>query len=125
MANNLSQLIPDLYEAIDTVSRELVGFIPSVTLDASADRAALNQAIRIPITAASSAEDVTPGQLPPDDGDQTVTNNVLSITKSYGINHCRFHSWCPPEAAFEAADELGVYFQAELPKNSSSEFEQV
>ena len=82
MANNLSQLIPDLYEAIDTVSRELVGFIPSVTLDASADRAALNQAIRIPITAASSAEDVTPGQLPPDDGDQTVTNNVLSITKS-------------------------------------------
>ena len=86
MANNLSQLIPDLYEAIDTVSRELVGFIPSVTLDASADRAALNQAIRIPITAASSAEDVTPGQLPPDDGDQTVTNNVLSIAQQWVIN---------------------------------------
>jgi hypothetical protein len=40
---------------------------------------------------------------------------ILSITKAWGINHCRFHSWCPPEAAFEAADELGVYFQAELP----------
>jgi len=40
---------------------------------------------------------------------------ILSITKAYGINHFRFHSWCPPEAAFEAADELGVYFQAELP----------
>ena len=40
---------------------------------------------------------------------------ILSITKSWGINHYRFHSWCPPEAAFEAADELGVYFQPEFP----------
>ncbi len=44
---------------------------------------------------------------------------VLSIAKSYGINHYRFHSWCPPEAAFEAADELGAYFQAELPNKRS------
>ena len=33
----------------------------------------------------------------------------------YGINHVRFHSWCPPEAAFEAADKLGIYLQPELP----------
>lgn len=33
--------------------------------------------------------------------------------KSYGLNHIRFHSWCPPEAAFEAADELGMYLQVE------------
>jgi hypothetical protein len=45
--------------------------------------------------------------------------HVLSIAKSYGINHYRFHSWCPPEAAFEAADELGVYFQAEIPNKRS------
>jgi hypothetical protein len=44
---------------------------------------------------------------------------VLSIAMSYGINHYRFHSWCPPEAAFEAADELGVYFQAEIPNKRS------
>jgi hypothetical protein len=44
---------------------------------------------------------------------------VLSIAKSYGINHYRFHSWCPPEAAFEAADELGVYYQVELPNKRS------
>jgi len=44
---------------------------------------------------------------------------VLYIAKSYGINHYRFHSWCPPEAAFEAADELGVYFQAEIPNKRS------
>lgn len=45
---------------------------------------------------------------------------VLSISKSYGINHYRFHSWCPPKAAFEAADELGIYFQAELPNKRSA-----
>ena len=35
--------------------------------------------------------------------------------RDYGVNHVRFHSWCPPEAAFAAADELGIYLQPELP----------
>ncbi len=39
--------------------------------------------------------------------------------KSYGINHWRFHSWCPPEAAMKAADETGVYLQPELPNKRS------
>lgn len=37
------------------------------------------------------------------------------IAKTYGINHCRFHSWCPPRACFEAADAEGIYLQPELP----------
>jgi hypothetical protein len=37
------------------------------------------------------------------------------ICKQYGINHVRFHSWCPPEACFLAADVEGVYLQPELP----------
>ena len=37
----------------------------------------------------------------------------LRICRDHGINHIRFHSWCPPEAAFEAADELGMYFMIE------------
>ena len=37
----------------------------------------------------------------------------LRICKQYGINHIRFHSWCPPEAAFQAADELGMYYMIE------------
>jgi hypothetical protein len=41
--------------------------------------------------------------------------SYLSVCKEYGINHVRFHSWCPPDAAFTAADELGVYLQPELP----------
>ena len=37
------------------------------------------------------------------------------ILKSFGFNHVRFHSWCPPEAAFTAADMAGFYLQPELP----------
>jgi hypothetical protein len=40
---------------------------------------------------------------------------VFRIAKAYGINHYRFHSWCPPEAAFDAADRMGIYLQPELP----------
>ncbi|MBP5278259.1 MAG: beta-glycosidase [Prevotella sp.] len=39
----------------------------------------------------------------------------MQICKGYGINHIRFHSWCPPEACFLAADIEGVYLQPELP----------
>lgn len=40
---------------------------------------------------------------------------VLKAAKNYGLNHIRYHSWCPPEAAFEVADSLGLYLQVELP----------
>ncbi|WP_297930911.1 sugar-binding domain-containing protein [uncultured Coprobacter sp.] len=42
-------------------------------------------------------------------------NKVFSVAKSYGLNHLRFHSWCPPRAAFEVADDMGFYLQVELP----------
>ncbi|GAA4292733.1 sugar-binding domain-containing protein [Aestuariibaculum suncheonense] len=38
---------------------------------------------------------------------------IFKIYKSYGLNHARFHSWCPPEAAFKAANRVGIYLQAE------------
>ena len=41
--------------------------------------------------------------------------DIMTTTKAYGLNHVRFHSWCPPDAAFEAADQLGVYLQIEGP----------
>ncbi|AGC67186.1 glycoside hydrolase family 2 [Thermoclostridium stercorarium subsp. stercorarium DSM 8532] len=40
---------------------------------------------------------------------------IFQIAKSYGINHYRFHTWCPPEACFTAADMLGIFLQVELP----------
>lgn len=38
---------------------------------------------------------------------------IIRICQTWGLNHMRFHSWCPPEAAFIAADESGFYLQAE------------
>jgi len=38
---------------------------------------------------------------------------VLKTVRDYGMNHVRFHSYCPPEAAFKAADRLGIYFHIE------------
>ncbi|HET6560092.1 MAG TPA: hypothetical protein VFG54_22380, partial [Prolixibacteraceae bacterium] len=52
-------------------------------------------------------------------GHPPVTENdwlkVYKKAKAYGLNHLRFHSWCPPEAAFKAADRMGFYLQVELP----------
>jgi hypothetical protein len=39
---------------------------------------------------------------------------IIKIAREHGLNHLRFHSWCPPEAAFEAADKLGFYYQVEV-----------
>ena len=41
--------------------------------------------------------------------------SLMDTARAYGLNHLRFHSWCPPKAAFEVADEIGMYLQVELP----------
>lgn len=82
MANTLTNLIPDLYSSLDVVSRELVGFIPAVTLDAQTARAAVGQTVRSFVAPASSASDITPGVTSPNDGDQTIGNVSLAITKA-------------------------------------------
>ncbi|MBI5767897.1 MAG: glycoside hydrolase [Verrucomicrobia bacterium] len=48
---------------------------------------------------------------------------VIGVVKAHGLNLIRFHSWCPPEAAFIAADELGCYLHVEAstwPNHSTS-----
>jgi hypothetical protein len=45
--------------------------------------------------------------------DEASWEHILNRCKAHGLNHIRFHSWCPPEAAFKAADKLGIYFQVE------------
>lgn len=47
--------------------------------------------------------------------DDASWERVLTILKSYGMNHMRFHSWCPAAAAFRMADKLGVYLEVEMP----------
>ena len=50
---------------------------------------------------------------PPTDEDEWL--RIFRKCKDYGLNHVRFHSYCPPEAAFAAADQLGIYLQPEGP----------
>lgn len=50
---------------------------------------------------------------PPMKADQWIQQ--MKISKSFGFNHYRFHSWTPPQAAFDAANQLGIYLQPELP----------
>lgn len=47
--------------------------------------------------------------------DEAGWEKYFAVVQAYGINHVRFHSWCPPEAAFAVADRLGIYLQPELP----------
>lgn len=83
MANTLTDLIPDTYAALDVVSRELVGAIPGVLRDPSADRAAVGSSLRVFQTRANTAgEDITASMTRPSAADQTVDNAAFTITKS-------------------------------------------
>ena len=102
MANTLTSLIPDAYAALDIVSRELVGMIPAVTMDASASRAAKDQSVRVPIAPANGAGfDVTPAMSIPAAADQTIGNTAVVITKSRGMPF----SW-------NGEEQLGVNYGA-------------
>jgi hypothetical protein len=83
MANTLTSLIPTMYEALDVVSRERVGFVSAVTRDSGVERAALNQSVLSPVVPATTAEaDNTPGVTAPDTGDQSIGNVEITISKS-------------------------------------------
>lgn len=78
----ITNLIPVIYEALDVVSRELVGMVPSVALSASSQRAAKDQTITSFVAPAAAAGDITPAVAPPNDGDQTIGNVQMSISKA-------------------------------------------
>jgi hypothetical protein len=81
-ANVLTNLIPSLYMALDTVSRELVGFIPAVRRDSTAARAAIGQTIYFPVAPAATAKTIVPDYKRVDDGNQTFGNMSLAITEA-------------------------------------------
>ncbi|MCF7536161.1 P22 phage major capsid protein family protein [Pseudomonas petrae] len=87
MSNTLTGLIGPLYEALDVVSRELVGFTKVVTLDASAESAAVGQEVRSPVVQPVGLQDITPGLTAPNAGDHIIGNVPVIITtsKSYPI----------------------------------------
>ena len=82
MANTLTNLYPDLYAGIDIVSRELVGLVPAVGRNSGAERAAVGENVRVPITPTANVSDITPAMTVPSPTDQTVSNVNITITKA-------------------------------------------
>lgn len=82
MANTLTGLIPTIYNALDVVSRELVGFIPAVSSDMTFARAAVGQTVTSPVTNGATATDITPAVTPPNDGDQNIGAVSMTINKA-------------------------------------------
>ncbi|WP_047305144.1 P22 coat - protein 5 family protein [Pseudomonas fluorescens] len=82
MSNTLTGLTTTIYNALDVVSRELVGFIPAVSADMTYDRAAVGQTVTSPVAPAASATDITPAVTPPNDGDQTIGSVSMTISKA-------------------------------------------
>lgn len=84
-ANTLTGLMPTAYRALQVVSRELVGFIPAVSLDAADSRIAIGQQVLVPLTRSASTVPISPAVTSPDDGDQTVDNVPIAITRSEAV----------------------------------------
>ena len=83
MANTYTSLVPAAYRALNVVSRELVGFIPSVQLDPSADELAQGQTIYIPQAPANSAgKDIAPAMAFPAAAYQTIGSKSHALSKA-------------------------------------------
>lgn len=82
MANTITAVLPTLYAALNMVSREMIGAIPAVQRNAAFERVAVGQQLNIPVVPAATGGNITPGSVPPDDGDQTITSFPVTIDKS-------------------------------------------
>lgn len=85
MSNTLTNLIPSAVEALDIVSRELVGMIPAVYRDSGAERAAVGQSIVFPVVGARSAVDTTPAAYGPTTVDSSAPGTTVTISKSKAV----------------------------------------
>jgi P22 coat protein - gene protein 5 len=85
LANTLTGLIPTLYAARDIVSRELVGLIPAVTVDANASRGSKDQIVRVHITPKLVAVDITPAMTPPTPDSVAQSFVDMSVTKMRAV----------------------------------------
>lgn len=81
----LTSLIPSIQKAMDVVSRELVGFIPAVSRDSTAERAAVGQIVVSPVVGVMAAEDLAPAAYAADTPNQTIGNVQMQITKSRSV----------------------------------------
>jgi hypothetical protein len=81
----LTGLIPTIYEAMDVISREQVGFIPAVSRDSKAEQAALGDDVTSPVVGAMAAEDLTVGNVAADGGNQTISTVKVTMSKARSV----------------------------------------
>ncbi len=84
-ANTLTGVIGSLFAGLNVVSRELVGFLPSVRRDTSVERAAVGQAVTYPIAPTQTAVDIVPAMQVPEPPDNTIGFGTMAITKSRAV----------------------------------------
>lgn len=84
-ALTLTSLIPTIYNAMDTVSREQAGLIRAVGRDSGAERAALNETVMSPVVGAMAAENLNVGAYAADTPAQTIGNVSMTISKSRSV----------------------------------------
>jgi hypothetical protein len=81
MSNTLTGLIPTIYNAMNVVSREMVGILPAVSRDAQAQQAAVGQTVRSPVVPAMAAADIVPGNIAASAPAQTIDYVDIVINK--------------------------------------------
>ena len=85
MANTLTNLMPYAFEALDIVSDEMVGFTKVASRNGELDSAAMNEEIKIPITAEATPTDIAPSMTVPIGEDRAPGQKILKITKSRAV----------------------------------------
>lgn len=85
MANVLTNLAADIYKAADMVGREMTGFIPSCTINAGSERAALNDTVRSHFTRAVSVGTITAAMTIPEGTDQTVDAKSMTMDTTASV----------------------------------------
>lgn len=81
MANTLTGLYPIMYNAMNVVSREMIGFISAVSRDATAEMAAVNQTVRSPVVPAMAAQNIEPANIAASGTDQSIDFVDIVIDK--------------------------------------------
>lgn len=80
--NSLNGLIGSLYASLDVISREIVGVLPCTSRDPSLERVAVGQEVVSHVAPVAQANDIVPGMLPPDRGEQEFGSIRMTIQKS-------------------------------------------